>query len=279
MATASTERRHERSVRDQERPARPRKHWGQHFLHEKHVAEKIIDAVNPQKKQHIIEIGPGRGVLTGRLLTSQAQLSAVEIDAQLVEQLEAQFGTHPRFALYHADAMKFDYSNIPSWGTPVRVVANLPYNIGTALLFRMLAWEPVALDMHLMLQREVAARLYARPNSPDYGRLSVMAQSLCATITRVLSVAPGAFTPPPEVHSEFVRLVPHQTPPAPHEQDALNTVTCAAFSARRKTLKHALGKLMTAEDLHQLGIDPQQRPQQLSPTQYLGIARAISQNS
>lgn len=256
-----------------------RKSWGQHFLHEKSVVDRIVSELSIETGQQFIEIGPGRGVMTEQLLSRGARVHAIEIDPMLTEQLHNKLGAHKNLSLCCADALKLEYQNIQqaisSPQKPVRIVANLPYNIATALLLRMLAWKPEPLDLHLMLQREVAMRLCASTGSKHYGRLSVVTQVLCDTAVRVMDVRAGAFTPPPKVRSELVRLVPKRNMPSPTEQRALAQLTRTAFSARRKMIKHSLGKLFTEKTLVQFGLDLKQRPQELSAAQYLSLSRLL----
>lgn len=232
-----------------------------------------MDSVRPLANQQFIEIGPGRGAMTAYLLQSGAKVCAIEIDPMLVAQLRDQFCDQLMLDLHHADALDFDYSVLLNASIVPRVVANLPYNIGIALLTRMLAWRPPALDMHLMLQREVAKRLYAPVNSVHYGRLSVLAQNMCQKVKRVLEVRSGAFTPAPEVRSEVVYLLTRDELPNRREQWALEEVTRCAFGMRRKQIKQSLGKLIGEQSLTALGIDVRQRPQEIDPMCYLNLAR------
>jgi 16S rRNA (adenine1518-N6/adenine1519-N6)-dimethyltransferase len=247
-----------------------RKQWGQHFLHDKGIIEKIMASVQPLDTDEFLEIGPGRGALTEALLAAGAKVHAIEIDPLLHEQLHKHFLGNNLLKLYHADALKFDYLQLPC--AKLRVVANLPYNIGAPLLMRLLTLRPMPVDMHLMLQREVAARLYAQTNSASYGRLSVMTQVMCSDVSRALCVNPGSFVPAPEVRSEVVRLSPHKTPPTPAQQRALEILTRHAFGMRRKKLRHSLGKLIGEHIMVDLGIDPAQRPGEIEPQAYLRAA-------
>ena len=250
-----------------------RKRWGQHFLHNKRVIDKIIDIACPLAKEEFLEIGPGRGALTTRLIERGIKVHAIEIDPYLCEQLSAQFSGNALLSLHHADALNFDYEQLPC--AKLRLIANLPYNIGTVLLTRILALRPMLRDMHLMLQREVAMRLYAPVGNARYGRLSVLTQAVCAKVARVLQVSAGSFTPPPEVRSEVVHLVPHETLPALSTQRALEQLTRHAFGARRKQLKHSLGRLIGERALIDLGIDPTKRPQDIEPQSYLRAAHVL----
>jgi len=249
---------------------RPRKALGQHFLHQGRVVEQIIRAFRPSSTDHVVEIGPGRGVLTTALLGHVATLDAIEIDGDLVSLLKERFGVTPEFHIHHQDALTCDLCALRA-GRRLRVIGNLPYNISTPLLFHLLD-QPCIEDMLLMLQKEVVDRLVAAPGGKDYGRLSVMAQQRCR-LQRVLQVAPGAFTPPPKVDSAVVSLIPYSEPPFPVSDPArLGHIVKSAFSQRRKTLRNALKGVLDTGILSKAGIDPGLRPEQLSVADYVRLA-------
>lgn len=255
----------------------PRKALGQHFLHQAQVVENIIAAFQPRPDNHVIEIGPGRGVLTAPLLEKVARLDVVEIDRDLVAHLQQRFAGDKRIHVHHCDALRFDYCSLDDGG-PVRVIGNLPYNISTPLLFRLLDHHCVT-DMLLMLQKEVVQRLLAQPGGKDYGRLTVMAQQRCQ-LRRILNVAAGAFTPPPKVESAVVELVPYRDPPHPATDPArLQQIVRSAFAQRRKTLRNALKGVVAADDLLAAGIDPGQRPEQLSVADFVRLANLAADSS
>lgn len=242
---------------------RPRKRFGQHFLHDRSVLRKIVDAVAPEDEDFIVEIGPGEGALTEPLLEAVPRLEAIEIDRDLADALEARFAPQ-RLRVHRADALGFDFSAFPPG---VRLVGNLPYNISTPLLFRLARHAERVRDMHFMLQAEVVDRMVAAPSTADYGRLSVALQTRFR-MERLFRVAPGAFRPPPKVHSALVRLVPHAARPA-LDEPFLDELLRRAFSARRKTLRNALAGV----DVAALGIDPRLRPEDLSPEDYVKLTR------
>lgn len=246
---------------------RPRKRFGQHFLHDRGVLGRIVQAIAPARGDAIVEIGPGEGALTRLLLERVPHLDAIEIDRDLAARLVADFAPE-RLTLHCADALEFDYAALPAGA---RLVGNLPYNISTPLLFRLAEQAPGFRDLHFMLQREVVERMVARPSSPEYGRLSVMLQ-IRFRMEKLFKVAPGAFRPPPKVESALVRLVPAAAPP---DCDAvtLGDIVRRAFSARRKTLRNALP--LGADDYAALGIDPKLRPENLSSEEYVEIARRV----
>ena len=233
---------------------RPRKRFGQHFLHEQHVVERIVDAIHPEKNDFLVEIGPGEGVLTRKLLDKTPNLETIEIDRDLAARLREQ-----GVKVHEADALEFDFSVFPQGA---RIVGNLPYNISTPLLFHLARHAERVRDLHFMLQREVVDRMTAAPSTPEYGRLSVALQARF-DIEKLFNVASGAFRPPPKVESAVVRLMPRKEI-LQIDEDLLRR----AFSARRKTLKNALPGV----DFVKLGIDPKLRPENLSPADYAKIS-------
>jgi 16S rRNA (adenine1518-N6/adenine1519-N6)-dimethyltransferase len=238
-----------------------RRRFGQHFLHDAAVVRRIVAAVAPAADDFIVEIGPGKGVLTRPLAERAARLEVIEIDRDLAAALVAE-----RFKVHVADALEFDFGQLPQGA---RIVGNLPYNISTPLLFHLARHADRMRDLHFTLQREVVERMVAPPSTPAYGRLSVMLQARFA-MQNLFRVGAGAFRPPPKVESAVVRLVP-LAEPLDRGVAPFADVVRRAFSARRKTLRNALG--LAAEELQALGIDPRLRPENLSPADYVRIAR------
>ena len=250
---------------------RARKRFGQNFLVDRAVLEDCLAAIDPRPQQRIIEIGPGLGALTERLLTRVAHIDAVEIDRDIVAHLQRRF-LPSQLTLHSADALEFDFSQ---FGKDLRVVGNLPYNISTPLLFHLKTFSAMLCDMHFMLQKEVVERMVAEPGGRDYGRLSVMLQ--CEfSVHSLFTVAAAAFDPAPKVESAFVRLVPLAEPLIEAEYSGMfASVVATAFNQRRKTLRNALQGLLTGQDFEQLGIDAGLRPERLSGAQYAAIARHL----
>jgi 16S rRNA (adenine1518-N6/adenine1519-N6)-dimethyltransferase len=184
-----------------------RKRFGQHFLHDHTVLENIVAAISPSADDRLVEIGPGRGALTRMLLEAgNGSLDALEIDRDLVALLRTEITDYPRFVLHEVDALKFDFTQLArERGGRLRVVGNLPYNISTPLLFHLLDHASAIEDLHIMLQREVIARMASQPDEEDYGRLTIMLAPL-VTIERLFDVGPGAFKPPPRVWSAGTRI-------------------------------------------------------------------------
>jgi 16S rRNA (adenine1518-N6/adenine1519-N6)-dimethyltransferase len=237
---------------------RPRKRFGQHFLHERRVLERIVEAVAPAAGDFIVEIGPGEGALTAPLLEKIDKLEAVEVDRDLAAGLAAKFPPS-KLTVHCADALEFDFERFPAG---MRLVGNLPYNVSTPLLFHLARYAARVRDMHFLLQLEVVERMVAAPSTPAYGRLSVSLQSRFQ-MKKILKVAPGAFRPPPKVESALVRMQPLDWA-LPVDEDLLRR----AFSARRKTLRNALPEI----DFEALGIDPKLRPENLSPEDYARLS-------
>jgi 16S rRNA (adenine1518-N6/adenine1519-N6)-dimethyltransferase len=252
-----------------------RKRFGQHFLHDANVIARIVAAIAPQPADALVEIGPGAAALTEPLLAACGALDVIEIDRDLGAELRIRFAAQPGFRLHVADALKMDWPALSATrGCKLRIVGNLPYNISTPLLFRLLEQAAVIADMHFMLQKEVVDRIVAVPNSEAYGRLGVMLAPRVAAM-RVLEVGAGAFTPPPKVRSAVVRLVVRQHPPQWGTIPAYAAVVTAAFGQRRKTLRNALSNLLTAAHIEAVGIDPGARAETLAPEQFGALALAV----
>jgi 16S rRNA (adenine1518-N6/adenine1519-N6)-dimethyltransferase len=256
------------------RPPR-RKRFGQHFLHDPGAIERIVAALAPRAGDHLVEIGPGRGALTQRLLDcADCTLDAIEIDRDLAAALGLAFADSPRHALHVGDALEFDFTRLAATrGGRLRIVGNLPYNISTPLLFHLLEHAAAIADVHVMLQREVVVRLTAPPGGGDYGRLTVMLAPWMA-LERLFDLGPGAFQPPPRVWSALLRLRVLPTPlfaVSPHYA----AVVRAAFAQRRKTLRNALGRLLSREAISACGLDPAARPETVTPQQFNTLALAL----
>ncbi|MBU3826926.1 MAG: 16S rRNA (adenine(1518)-N(6)/adenine(1519)-N(6))-dimethyltransferase RsmA [Candidatus Anaerobiospirillum merdipullorum] len=249
-----------------------RKRFGQNFLIDDYIIGSIVNAINPKPGQYLVEIGPGHAALTRPVLERAGALTAIELDRDLADILR-----HDPFlkglTLIEGDALKVDFAALPGAGQ-LRVFGNLPYNITSPLIFHLLE-QPGIMDMHFMLQKEVVERLAAGPHSKEYGRLTVMAQ-FYAEVIPVLEVPPTAFRPRPKVDSAVVRLLPKALSPelkalAPY----LNQTLAAAFSARRKTLRNALQRLVPTELLTTLPCDLALRAEDLSLKDYIELATRI----
>jgi 16S rRNA (adenine1518-N6/adenine1519-N6)-dimethyltransferase len=281
----------------------PRKRFGQNFLVDQRVIQRILLALNPQPGDHFVEIGPGLGALTNGLIGQTKRLDVVEIDRDLGAKLRSDFVAVgcPSCHVHVADALDFDFTVLlteshgavmrgGNQASLLRVCGNLPYNITTPLLFHLIAQIAAIKDMHFMVQREVAERIVALPGSKVYGRLSVMMQYYCQADI-LFDVPPGAFNPPPQVHSSFIRLQPLALVPVldqdmavrqrrrlvVHDMALFANVVRLAFNQRRKIIRNGLKELMIAESQWQaLQIDPQTRPEQLSVENFIAISNIIA---
>jgi 16S rRNA (adenine1518-N6/adenine1519-N6)-dimethyltransferase len=251
----------------------PRKRFGQNFLQSKHVIEDILRSINPQAEDNVLEIGPGLGALTEPLLRRLNHLTAVEIDTDLQAYLSELPIAQGKLNLIGADALTIDYSQ---FGEKLRVIGNLPYNISTPLLLRLLRYAPYIEDMHFMLQKEVVERMAAEPGTRDYGRLTVMLQYHCE-VEHLFNVPPEAFDPAPKVDSAIVRLLPYSNSPFDVVAvEDLERLVASAFAMRRKTLNNNLKGIISAEQLLDLGIDGSRRPEQITVAEYVQLAKFVS---
>ncbi len=254
---------------------RPRKRFGQHFLHDTHVIDRILQAIKPQAEDQLIEIGPGRGALTLPLLEQVRQLAIIEIDRDLIQYWQSR--QLANLTIHASDALKIDYCSLQNDPQrKLRIVGNLPYNISTPILFHLFEHLRCIEDMHFMLQKEVVDRMCAAAGSPDYGRLSVMVQFYCE-VQKLFDVGAGAFTPPPRVESSIVRLRPHAPGKYDVDQNTLQQLVSQAFSQRRKTLRNSLKSWFSAEQIQTIGIDPGIRPEQLDLAAFIKLAQHAHQ--
>lgn len=253
----------------------PRKRFGQNFLVDATIVQRIIAAIAPQEKQFMVEIGPGLGVLTVALLPILHKLFVVELDRELIPSLQHKCSSLGELVIYQADALYFDFASLVTGRNKLRVVGNLPYNISSPLIFHLLSQADVIQDMHFMLQQEVANRLVADPGTKIYGRLSVMVQYYCK-VEKLFVVDATAFDPQPRVMSTFIRLVPHQE--LPYVAKNINTLAMVvkqAFSQRRKMLRNTLQPVISVADLTRLNIDASLRPEQITVAEYVKISNAV----
>ncbi len=257
-----------------------KKRFGQHFLHDHHVIQKLIYEINPLPSDLMVEIGPGLGALTFPLLDKIDKLHVVEIDRDVIKRLEQK--NSPKLSIHSVDALEFDFSNLSKNGDSLRVVGNLPYNISTPLIFHLL--EPLTekgikiliSDMHFMLQNEVVQRITASPGNKSFGRLSVMVQYYCET-EYLFFVGPESFDPPPKVDSAILRLKPWKDKPFTAKDDKqFSTLVAQAFSMRRKTLRNNLKKILSTEQIESVEIDPSQRAETLSVEDFVKLSNLVT---
>lgn len=250
----------------------PRRRFGQNFLTDVHYIDRIIAAVAPEVGDKLLEIGPGLGALTEKLATKAGHLHAIEIDRDLATHLQQRF-SETTLTLYEQDALRFDFAALA--GNDWRVIGNLPYNISSPLLFRLMAVAEKLRDIHVMLQKEVVMRMCAAPSSKEYGRLSVMLQAQFF-VEKLFTVPPGAFSPVPKVDSAVVRLWPlrEQTPDVGDQKFFAQLVT-AAFAQRRKTLRNALSAFCEEDVFQAVAIDSKARAENLTVADFSRLSRYL----
>ncbi len=235
---------------------------------------RIVAAIAPRPGEQLVEIGPGQGAITKDLLREVGQMDAVELDRDLIGPLAAMCEGIGELRIHSADILKFDLCSLATADCKLRVVGNLPYNISTPILFHLLEQSRCIRDMFFMLQQEVVERMAAQPGGRTYGRLSVMLQARCR-VTPLFTIPPEAFSPAPKVNSAFVRITPCTTPPVQiDDHQMFQQVVTQAFGQRRKTLRNSLGKLLDAQAIEELGIDPGLRAERLSVEEFARLANA-----
>ena len=265
----------------------PRKRFGQHWLRDERVLDRILEASELGSDDRVLEVGPGRGALTERLLASSAvAVHAVELDRDLVSGLHDRFGGFPRFSLREGDVLEVPLT-LPDGQLATKVVANIPYNITGPLLERLIGRLDQPIDppyqrLVLLVQKEVAERIRARPGASSFSALSVRMQ-LLAHCSTVCAVPPRCFQPPPKVHSEVIRLdpLPQEQRPDPVTCRRVERLLRQAFQARRKMLRNTLNVTQPFSELEtitrQAGIDLSQRPQEVAPNAWVELARGLNQ--
>jgi len=241
----------------------PRKRFGQNFLIDDQIVDRIIATISPKKNDNIVEIGPGMGALTFPLLEHLDNLSVIEIDRDLISLLE--LNKQEKLTIYEADALKFDYGQISN---NLRIVGNLPYNISSPLLFRLLSEKNNIIDMTFMLQKEVADRIIAIHGSKTYGRLSVMMQTFFE-VESIFTVPRESFKPQPKIESSIVYLKT-RAKPLTENTKLLEKIVKASFSQRRKTLKNCLKSILIQK---QTEIDLSQRAEMLSVENFITLMK------
>lgn len=256
-----------------------RKRFGQNFLVDLGVIDSIVAAIRPARGERMVEIGPGLGALTEPLIEHVAApgspLHAVELDRDLISRLRGKFGE--RLTLHAGDALAFDFATlVDTQERPtLRIVGNLPYNISSPLLFHLMAWAPIVVDQHFMLQNEVVERMVAEPGTKAFGRLSVMLQYRYA-MDKMLDVPPESFQPPPKVDSAIVRMIPYRPGElSPVDEEAFAELVTAAFSQRRKMLRNTLAAYRDKIDFDTLGFDLARRAEDVPVDEYVRATQAL----
>ncbi len=268
---------------------RPRKAWGQNFLLHPHQAQRIVAALDLSGTETVVEIGPGLGALTVFLARAAGKVVALERDPALAQFLKTElFPDNPQVQILEQDALAFDFQECSRHAEkPLAVAGNLPYQITSPLLFKLMEGKAALSRAVLMMQQEVGDRLLSPPGTKDYGVLSVLIQYHFA-LERLFSLGPGNFYPPPQVDSVVLRLRPRAPVPAARDEALLSRVVKAAFAHRRKTLNNTLVHQapafgLTPEDLRQifltLQIDPGRRGETLGVDQFVELTNAIGVSS
>ena len=248
-----------------------RKRFGQNFLVDQSIINRIVEPIDPRVGQHIVEIGPGQAALTRKLIAAlgpKGSIDAIEIDRDLVARLVHEFDAG-KLRVHQADAMQFDFATLP---TPLRVVGNLPYNISTPILFRLCEYEDRISDMSFMLQKEVVDRMAANAGDAARGRLSVMLQYRFK-IEKCFDVPPTAFKPVPAVDSSIVRLTPLADKRLkPKDEKAFALMVTHAFAKRRKMLRNSLSAWVMPDGWSRIGVDPKARAEDLTTAEFVAIS-------
>jgi 16S rRNA (adenine1518-N6/adenine1519-N6)-dimethyltransferase len=255
-----------------------RKSLGQHFLEDRRILDRIVDALEPSEADTVIEIGPGRGSLSEALVARVGRLILVEYDRALAARLRERYAGNAAVSIVEGDVLDVEFA--PLANGPFKLIGNVPYYITTPILFHALE-APRASRIVLLVQREVADRIVARPGSKTYGALSVNVQSV-ANATVAFRVAPGSFKPPPKVESAVVVIEPRSDPiVAANEEASFRRFVQDAFSQRRKQLRRVVRSIASLDAeaadvaLGRVSIDPAARPETLSPTQFAALRRAL----
>ena len=253
-----------------------RKRFGQHFLIDKDTIENIVLAINPLSEQNLCEIGPGNGAITFPIIKKVKNIQAIEIDRNLASELIKKIKNIDQLKLHQTDVLKFDFNQIGNKQNKIRLFGNLPYNISTPLLFHIMQYSDIILDMHFMLQKEVVDRITAKPSTSEYSRLSISVQSFY-TVQRLFDIPPEMFTPAPKVMSSFMRLIPNNELQSKiTNRNIFNTVIEKAFQHRRKTIKNNLSSILSEGQLLMAEINPSVRPQDISLQQYIMLSNLLS---
>ena len=255
-----------------------RKRFGQNFLTDIALIERIINSINPRAGDKLVEIGPGLGAITCPLLKQIGKLDVIELDRDIVPKLRLNCGFNDNLVIHNCDVLKFDFNSLTDGDQKLRIIGNLPYNISTPIIFHLVQYANIIKDMHFMLQKEVVQRLAAKPGTKDYSRLSIMTQ-YHFRVTPLFLVPPEAFDPQPKVESAIVKLQPHAVKPVEvDDEQLLASVVSQAFSQRRKTLRNVLKNLCTPDQIIAAGIDPAQRAEELNLQAFANLCKII-QNS
>ncbi|WP_444997209.1 16S rRNA (adenine(1518)-N(6)/adenine(1519)-N(6))-dimethyltransferase RsmA [Aliikangiella sp. IMCC44359] len=254
-----------------------KKRFGQNFLQDGAIIERIVKSIRPTENESIVEIGPGLGALTKNLLVKSKKISVIELDRDVIPKLKFNCDGLGTLNIYQQDALKTNFSEFAQNGK-IRVLGNLPYNISTPIMFHLYQYLNDIQDMHFMLQKEVVQRMVAKPGNKTYGRLSVMTQYACDA-QLLFIVPPEAFIPAPKVDSAIVRLVPKKNPIPLKDFNLFSSIVTEAFNQRRKTVRNVWKKRLTNEDFVALEIEPGLRPENLPLESFIQAANYLADNT
>ncbi len=252
-----------------------RKRFGQHFLHDKNIIARMVSAIAPAESDKLLEIGPGQGALTFPLLAQCKQLTAVELDRDLIPILQRGAAKYGALNVINCDILEFDLKALAGTDDQqYRIAGNLPYNISTPLMFHLMTSISHIRDMHFMVQREVALRIVATVGDKNYGRLSIMMQYYCQC-QYLIDVPPQSFTPPPKVDSSIIRLIPHPQPIIEvNDFELFSLIVKTAFGQRRKTIANSLKKMIEPSCFEAAQVDRSLRAECLTGADFARLTHA-----
>ena len=279
------------------KPLKPKKRLGQHFLNNPLTISRIVHLSTLKPEDKVLEIGPGQGAITTQILSIVKEMDVVEYDSDLIAPLKAYCEPLGKLHIHQTDILKFDLQQLKNLqcqapeqtenknknNNKLKIIGNLPYNISTPILFHLIQYLPYIHNMHFMLQKEVVDRICAKPNSKAYGRLTVMLQASLQA-EALMIIPPTDFDPPPKVNSQIVRLTPYV--PNLNKQSSISILNPVffgiivrdAFNQRRKTIQNSLKNQMLASDWNKINIDPMQRAENLTVTDYIEISNHLTLN-
>lgn len=251
-----------------------KKRFGQNFLQDEAIIQRIVNSIRPTEKDFVIEIGPGLGALTKKIITQTKKMSVIELDRDVIPKLKFNCDGLGELTIFEQDALKTDFAKIAG-NKKLRVIGNLPYNISTPIMFKLYEQLSVIQDMHFMLQKEVVERMVAQPGSKAYGRLSVMTQYACQA-QMLFIVPPEAFIPAPKVDSAIIRLTPKENPLKIIDFKTFSDLVSEAFNQRRKTVRNVWKKRLDSDELTRIDIDASLRPENLSLENFADAANFVA---
>jgi 16S rRNA (adenine1518-N6/adenine1519-N6)-dimethyltransferase len=250
-----------------------KKRLGQHFLHDKNIIKKIINSVKPNIKDTFLEIGPGDGVLSIPLQNKVSKLVVIEKDKDLIPVLSKLFQDKKNVQIIHEDILKIELLNL--FNKKMRIIGNLPYNISTEIIFKLIPLNNIIEDIHFMLQKEVVERIIAKPSNKTYGRLSVMAQTYY-DVKKLFDISPNVFTPKPKVYSSYLKMCPKiKIFEDEKHENVFSKIVKIAFTSRRKMLKTSLKNKIDIDIFNMLSIDPCSRPEELSSKNFIEVSKYV----